>query len=671
MFDEASQIRVAESVGAMGRGAAVVVVGDSKQMPPTTFGGPGYEAGYEDEDAGGSEEEGAVVVPADAESILTEAVDSQLPRLWLSWHYRSQDEALIAFSNRYYYDGRLASFPGPPNGRPGTGVTWRRVDGSFARGAGRVNRVEAHAIVEEITRRLHENGGTSIGVVTFNVEQRDLILDLLEASQDHVVLDALAAAEDGLFVKNLENVQGDEREVILFSLAFAKDPATGKLPLNFGPLNRAGGERRLNVAITRAKRQVVLFTSFDPEDIELERTSSLGLAHLRDYLMLAARGSDGVSTLKPRTVTDGHRDAVADALRAAGLLVRTEVGLSDFRVDLAVASREAGPWVAVLLDGPGWAKRATVADREALPSAVLAGSMGWPRVERVWLPSWLAERDRIVLRIVEAAQTAVSAEAAVPADRGTSVPEFATDRPHSEVVGATGPGEPAKASLAPPPPPPAPSSPPAPPSSPPAPPPLPAPAAAPSASPGDEDGAATFVPAATTGWEKDRDRLDHLADRRVAAAVRSVALEVIATESPIEESRLARIVGNRFGFQRVVAKRAAEIVGVVPDALRRESPLGAFYWAEGTSPETFRTFRRTPPGVSRPLAEIAPEEIANAMAYLARLGHGIAQDELLKETAAVFDSRRLTPPVRSRLEAVLAWAVAESRLRVEGELIQA
>lgn len=649
VFDEASQIRVAESVGAMGRGAAVVVVGDSQQMPPTMFGGTGYE-----EDDGRAGPADAVVVPADAESILTEAVDSQLPRLHLSWHYRSRDESLIAFSNRYYYEGRLASFPGPPDGRPGTGVTWRRVDGTFARGAGRVNRVEAQAIVEEITRLLHEEGTTSIGVVTFNVEQRDLVLDLLEASHDPAMLDALAA-EDGLFVKNLENVQGDERDVVLFSLAFSKDPATGLLPLNFGPLNRAGGERRLNVAITRAKRQVVLFTSFDPEDVALERTSSVGLAHLRDYLMLAARGSAGVGTLAPRPVSDAHRDAVADALRAAGLVVRAEVGLSDFRVDLAVAADEGGPWVAVLLDGPGWAGRATVADREALPTAVLAGTMGWPRVERVWLPSWLTERDRVVRRLVDAAVGVRTARTG-----GVGVQDV-PDGPGVQ----DGPG-PVRPDAAPVPDDPTPLARAA---FPPHPPPPPPPA--PPVSDVAEDAAqpAVFVAASTSGWEGRRELLDRLDDRRAAALVRDVALDVIAVESPIEEGRLARVVGNRFGLKRVVAKRAAEILGVVPRTLRHDTLLGIFYWAPGSSPETYTGFRATPPDVSRPLAEVAREEIANAMAHLARLGHGIAPEELIRETAAVFGVGRVTAPARERLEAVVAWAVSTGRLEVDGERV--
>ena len=183
-----------------------------------------------------------------------------------------------------------------------------------------------------------------------------------------------------------------------------------------------------------------------------------------------------------------------------------------------------------------------------------------------------------------------------------------------------------------------------------------------------EEGTA-FAPASTTGWEAYRDRLDYLFDRAIAEYVRDVALDIIATESPIEAGRLARIIGNRFGFQRVVAKRAAEILRVVPQQLRRESELGAFYWAEGTGPESYQTFRRTPEGVPRPLAEVAPEEIANAMASIVRASHGITTGELLRETATVFGTGRLTSPVKARLEAVLAWAVREGRVRPDGERV--
>ncbi len=265
VFDEASQIRVADAVGAMGRSKSVVVVGDSKQMPPTSF--AEVNASLEDEDEYNPD------VVFDEESILTECVQAQVPRQWLSWHYRSQDESLIAFSNRQYYDGRLASFPAPLHAATssvaGHGISLVRVNGVFDRaGRGktlRTNRVEAERIVTDIRQRFWASGDAapSLGVITFNAQQRDLIENLLRDTADERLLQALDEP-DGLFVKNLENVQGDERDTILFSVAFSANDK-GVVPLNFGPLSKPGGERRLNVAVTRARREVVLYASFDPQ----------------------------------------------------------------------------------------------------------------------------------------------------------------------------------------------------------------------------------------------------------------------------------------------------------------------------------------------------------------------------------------------------------------------
>ncbi len=416
VFDEASQIRVAEAIGAMGRAKSVVVVGDSKQMPPTTFAEAalGGDGGFD-----ADPDELALTVPEDQESILSEAVQAGLPRHWLSWHYRSRDEALIAFSNVRYYEGRLSTFPAPRISPDG--VRFVRVDGHFHRSDSssgkklRTNPVEAQAVVAEIRRRLNDpaTAGQSIGVVTFNTQQRDLIMDLLDRLDDPAVNDAREDAPDDeqIFVKNLESVQGDERDVILFSIAFSKN-AAGNLPLNFGPLNRVGGERRLNVAVTRARAQVVVFCSFDPGDLKAENTSSEGLRHLKEYLTLAAEGVQSSGDLTARGLTDHsevrHRDEIAERLRERGLEVTTGLGLSDFQVDLAVAHPEDPdtPVLAVLLDGPTWAGRRLVADRDALPVAVLQRQMGWPAVARVWLPMWLQSSDEVVAEIEQAVQDA-------------------------------------------------------------------------------------------------------------------------------------------------------------------------------------------------------------------------------------------------------------------------
>ncbi|TDV52019.1 DUF4011 domain-containing protein [Actinophytocola oryzae] len=425
VFDEASQIRVAQAVGVMGRASSVVVVGDSKQMPPTSV----MEAAHADE-------EDNPAVPEDLDSILAECVESGLPRESLTWHYRSTDESLISFSNTHYYDDKLASLPSP-GGDPAAGISWRRVDGHYDRGtrASRTNRVEAEAIVAEISRLLADprTADRSVGVITFNVQQRDLLLNLVEESIDPRVQAALARDDgEALFVKNLENVQGDERDVILFSLAFSIDPKTGQLPLNFGPLSNQGGERRLNVAITRARTQVILFSSFAPKDIDLTRTTALGTRHLRAYLEQAANGVASSGDVISRK--DVRRDRVAEelatALRERGHEVAVHFGLSHFTVDLAVRRAGSARWsTAVLLDGQAWAQRPTVADRDAAPQ-LLERLMGWPAVCRVWLPQWLNDRDTVLANIEELlAEPAPAADDSPPGEATGRIavrPEFSS-----------------------------------------------------------------------------------------------------------------------------------------------------------------------------------------------------------------------------------------------------
>lgn len=398
VFDEASQIRVADAIGAMGRAKSVVVVGDSKQMPPTSFA---------EVSLGDDEEETEGLDSADDESILSRCIASSVDRQWLSWHYRSQDESLIAFSNSKYYDGRLATFPAPFYRRKaGVGLSLVRIDGRFLRTAKgrqlRTNPEEANAIVDEILARFaaSPDDDPSLGVVTFNAQQRNLIEELLAERGTRRIADSLEQP-DGLFVKNLENVQGDERDTILFSVAFSKNER-GALPLNFGPLSRSGGERRLNVAITRARKEVKLFCSFDPEDMKLETTSSVGLAHLRDYLLAAREYSEVSEPPSSHREPRGYLGEVAAKLREAGLEVKTGVGLSEFKIDLAVSSgKHEGAVVAILLDGHEWANRKSAADRDVLPVSVLKDRMGWKRVLRIWLPQWLKSPDAVVEGILK------------------------------------------------------------------------------------------------------------------------------------------------------------------------------------------------------------------------------------------------------------------------------
>ncbi|TFV62290.1 UNVERIFIED_ORG: DNA helicase, partial [Bacillus sp. AZ43] len=647
VFDEASQIRVADAVGALGRARAAVVVGDSKQMPPTSFAEPSTVS-----DDGSELAETAV---EDEESILSECVQARVPRQWLSWHYRSQDESLIAFSNAQYYGNRLSSFPAPTHGRPssepdGRGVSLVRVPGTFHRsGAGRLlrtNPIEAEAIVAEIRRRFDAvpkwdgvEAVPSIGVVTFNAQQRAYIESLLRDADDERLAAALDRTDgEGLFVKNLENVQGDERDVVFFSTGFSPN-ADGELPLNFGPLNRVGGERRLNVAVTRARRQVVVFSSFDPEQLRAEETSSVGIKHLRAYLDMAAQGTDVLPRdARSASVVDRHREEIAAALRERGLVVRTDVGLSEFKVDLAVArvADPETPLMAVLLDGPAWARRGTVGDRDGLPREVLGDMLRWPVVERVWLPSWLSSRDAVLERLVEAVDAVPSAPVAEPIPLPTAAVESfkgvaALRSSVTAAVAVTAPPAAAK--------------------------PTPRPAARKPVGPAALDGETAFVP-----WlpkpAGEKSVLDELPASKAARAVRKVLTAGIKAEGPIHVDRLAKLTVNAFGLNRSSEARKKALLSLLPPS----AVIGDYLWPEGTSPESYEGFRRQTASTDRPIDHVAPEEIGNAMAALCRASAGMMADELLTQTAAIFGYKRRTPTVTPALEAALKVALHRGRL---------
>ena len=432
-------------------------------------------------------------------------------------------------------------------------------------------------------------------------------------------------------------MQGDERDVVFFSTGFSVN-ASGALPLNFGPLNRTGGERRLNVAITRARRQVVVFSSFDPEQLRAEETSSVGIKHLRAYLDLAALGTDVLPRdARSSSVVDRHREAIAAALRERGLVVRTDVGLSEFRVDLSVSRLvdPETPVMAVLLDGPAWARRGTVGDRDGLPVEVLGEMLRWPVVERVWLPSWLAVADDVVDRLVAAVEAAPAAVARAdhPADGGDRVVQ---GRGRAAGVGDVVRGR-AGSPL------------PAPPRSPP-----------PGSPPGPAalDGEAPFVP-----W------IPKIGRRQVGAR-RAAGGEGRAGGAPGAD-------GGDQGRGAGARRPAGEADGgrVRAEPVERGAQGGAAVDAAavgrgGRLPVARgrRRRRRGPGSAGRCRAPTgrsstcAPEEIGNAMAALCRAGAGMRRDELLTQTAAVFGYKRRAAAVTPVLEAALKIALDRGRL---------
>ncbi|MGA0100046.1 MAG: DUF3320 domain-containing protein, partial [Steroidobacteraceae bacterium] len=383
VFDEASQIPVWDAVGAIARGRQLVCVGDPKQLPPTNFFNK-----VDNLDGLAGEEQ-----IEDMESILDECLSVGLTPLSLDWHYRSRHESLITFSNITYYDNRLITFPSPYT--EDRAVRFERVQGVYDRGGSRTNRAEADAIVAAIERHYLDPAkrAQSLGVVTFNQAQQTLIQNLLDerrrASQP---LDQAIAAGtlEPLFVKNLENVQGDERDVIYFSITYGPD-ASGRVALNFGPLNQDGGQRRLNVAISRARVQVVIFSTLLPEQVDLSRVRAAGVRDLKNYLDFAIRGARALA--EQAAPTGGEAESpleqqVMQALRDKGWEVHPQVGVSGYRIDLGVVDpRAKGRYLlGVECDGRTYHSAATARDRDRLRQLVLE-SLGW-KIHRIWSTDW-------------------------------------------------------------------------------------------------------------------------------------------------------------------------------------------------------------------------------------------------------------------------------------------
>lgn len=405
VFDEASQIPVWDAIGAIARGKQLIVVGDPKQMPPTSF----FEKLKDDDDV----PEDEAPPEKDMESILDECLAAGIFSAHLNWHYRSRHDSLIAFSNARYYDGRLLAFPSARSSET-LGVRFEFVEnGIYDRRRSRTNAVEAERLVEYVFNRLADPAqrGKSMGVVAFSRQQKNLIEDIFERERAaHPELESFFSDGNAepFFVKNLENVQGDERDVILFSVGYAPDE-TGAMSMNFGPLNRQGGERRLNVAVTRAKEQIVVFSSIRASQIDLSRTRAVGAAHLRAFLDYAEKKlrllPNEAGT--PEETRNGLAETVAGTLEKHGFSVRRNLGCGGALIDVAVRhpTRKDEYLLGVECDGRAYRVQRTARDRDRLRDSVLE-SLGW-KIFRAWTIDWAYDRERAEAALLNAAETAL------------------------------------------------------------------------------------------------------------------------------------------------------------------------------------------------------------------------------------------------------------------------
>jgi hypothetical protein len=400
VIDEASQVRPEDALGAIARAKQIVVVGDKKQLPPSSF-FDRLVADEEDESEGDDEDIGRDLLGGaakigDLESILTLCEARGLASRMLKWHYRSRDPSLIEVSNREFYDSDLVLPPSPLQKDPAYGLCFTRVDGIYDKGGKRDNRREGERIVDRVAEHARAHPSHSIGIVTFSFAQRNLITELLElrrrqdAELDHFLREG--QSEDA-FVKNIENVQGDERDVILVSVGYGPVVAGGRLTsMSFGPVNGEGGERRLNVLFTRARIRCEVFASFDPGDMDLSRTTGEGPRILKRFLQFAQNGRPEEMSPTGLDADSPFEEDVADVIRGYGFLADPQVGSAGFRVDLGIRHPDRpGTYIlAVECDGATYHSALWARERDRLRQDVLE-HLGW-RFHRIWSTDWFYNR---------------------------------------------------------------------------------------------------------------------------------------------------------------------------------------------------------------------------------------------------------------------------------------
>ncbi len=388
VMDEASQLKLEDVLGAIARCSQAVVVGDPKQLPPTTFFERMNEIGVDDDDVAAAEE---------AEAIL-DVCQNCFDNRRLRWHYRSEHESLIAFSNKEFYDNDLIVFPSPYGQNEDYGVNHHFVkEAKYRRGK---NKAEAEAVANAIMDHFKRFPELSLGVATFNIQQRDLIQDEIERlqKQDYWLEERIKKTEETeepFFIKNLENVQGDERDVVFISTTYGPDSETGQVYQRFGPINRDTGWRRLNVIVTRAKKRLHLFTSMRSTDVNLTDNVSRGVVALKRYLEYAESGRiPDYGTVTGREPQSDFQIAVANLLNQHGHKTTYEVGVTGFFIDIGIhhPDREGEYILGVECDGATYHAAKSIRDRDLIRQKILENK-GW-KIWRIWSTDWFRNRDR-------------------------------------------------------------------------------------------------------------------------------------------------------------------------------------------------------------------------------------------------------------------------------------
>ena len=634
VFDEASQVHPVDAFGAIVRGAQTVVVGDNKQLPPTSF----FDASDD------AERDGYEPRAGDQESILDLFLSRGAPERMLRFHYRSKHESLIAVSNKEFYDNNLFVFPSPDAEQHDLGLRYHHLpDAAYDRGGSRANKEEARVVAERVMKHARTRPDLSLGVATFSSAQQDAVRDQLEIlrRQDPSCEDFFNGhPTEPFFIKNLESVQGDQRDVMFISVGYGRD-ANGKLTMNFGPLNRDGGERRLNVLITRAKYRCEVFTNLRADDIDLHRTNARGVRVLKEYLHFAETG-----TLDRATPTGGDVDspfeaAVARALRHEGYRVEHQIGQAGFSIDLAVVDPERpGRYLlGIECDGATYHSSRMARDRDRARQAVLE-SLGWT-IHRIWSTDWFRNPREQTERTVAAIEKARRKAQAL--DRANAGPDAGPDADPEEGTAAPTPkGTPASTATAP----------------------TEMPTTierteTPPDDPAEADLATPYV-AATLDIDVNRPLRDvpvkHMATwvRQIVETEHPVHTDVVARRivAASDVSRLGKRIRQR--IQKGIAYAARqEWIAHTNDILLDPSADGIPIRDRSGAGDGVRDIRRVP-----------PQEIAAAAEQITQTAFGIAPDALIPQVARTLGFQRTGSTIEATIRAVL------DDLQVRGRLLQ-
>lgn len=614
IFDEASQIPTSEAVGAIARGENVVIVGDPKQLPPTSF----FMTNSVDEENYDKE---------DLESLLDDCLAISMPQEHLLWHYRSRHESLIAYSNMKYYDNKLYTFPSPDDVI--SRVQLIPVEGYYEKGGSKQNKAEAKAVVAEIVRRLSDSRlrKDSIGVVTFSLAQQILIDDLLmEEFQRNPELEKINnESAEPIFIKNLENVQGDERDVILFSIGYGPDK-DGKVSMNFGPLNREGGWRRLNVAITRARKLMLVYSVLKPEQIDLSRTRSEGVAGLKGFLEFAARGKN-VLPVKHTLTADKSthiQELIADRLRALGYEVKCNIGCSEYKIDIGIVNpRKPDSYIlGIMCDGENYRRAKTARDRSVLQPSVLK-SLGW-NIISIWTMDWLDNSEKVINKIIEAINKASeekdnnleSEKEEVNKAKASIIFEKVTDTVEPSYNGSV----------------------------------------------------------YRAAYITSRGVQENFYSPMSAGMIAECMNEIIQKEAPVSKRLLYKKVLAAWGITRS-GSRVEAILEQKLMFLRvriTRSEAGEFIWRNDQNPGEYAEFRvPANEDEKRSMDDICSEEIANAIAAVVERQISLSRADLIRETAKLLGFTRLGTIIESSVERGLKEALRRQAVKIseDGERI--